>query len=146
MPKPVVVPADAKVGGGSNPPATEHPWVHHGVTHSRVVDYDPLFNRTTTYWYDDHERKQWLVETWHDLTPILEANKAQYNATDERARMAPLRDGGEVTWTKVATVPMAIVPDLLKRTHNGKDRKAVSRWLMDPDNRVFQTRPLKLGV
>lgn len=145
MPKPLTLTADA-TPGGSNPPGREHPWVHHGSVHSRVVDYDPLFNRTTTYWYDDSAKEYWLTEDWHDLSPIVDANRAQYNAVDENARMTPLRDGGEMQWTKVATVPMALVPEVLKRTHNGKDRAAVSRWLTDPDNRHFLVRPIRKGV
>lgn len=140
--------ADATVAGGSNPPRPEaaHPWEHHGSVHSRVMDYDQLYNKTTTYWYDPGERKQWLTETWHDLSPLIEQNRAEYNATDENARMTPRRDGGEMQWTRVASVPMALVPEVLKLTHNGKDRKAVNRWLTDPENRHFLVRPVRVGV
>ena len=148
MPKPIVLSADATVPGGSNPPGPErvHPWKSHGSVHSRVLDHDPLFNKTSTYWYDDNTREQWLTETWHDLSPLVEANKAQYNATDENARMTPRRDGGEMPWTKVASIPMALVPELWRRTHGVKDRKEVSRWLTDPENRHFLVRPIKVGV
>jgi len=108
------------------------------------MDYDPLYNKTTTYWYDDNSRQQWLTETWHDITPLIETNKAQYNTAE--TRMTPLRDGGEMQWARVASVPMALVPELLKKTHNGKDRKEVSRWLTDPENRHFLVRPIKAGV
>lgn len=143
MPKPLILTADAQVAGGQ-PPVTEHPWQSHGAARSRVLDFDPLYNKTTTYWYEDGQ--QWLTETWHDITPIVEANKARYNAVDERARLTSLRDDGEVQWTHTATVPLALVPDVLKLTNNGKDRAAVTRWHKDPENRHFLVRPIRKGV
>jgi hypothetical protein len=124
----------------------EYPWKHHGSLHSRVLEVDPVLGKTTTYWYDDNTREQFVTDDWHDVRPIIEHNKALYNATDERARMTPLRDGGEMQWTRVATLPLAIAMDVLKKTDNGKNRAAVSRWLMDPDNRHFLTRPIRTGV
>lgn len=149
MRKPLISSGEATEGVGAPAPAPngqEYPWESHGAVLSRMLDYDPLYNKTTTYWYDSLDRKEWLTETWHDLTPLVEHNKALYNATDENARMTPLRDGGEMQWTRVAHVPLTIALDVLKKTANGKDRAAVSRWLKDPANRVFLTRPIKLGV
>lgn len=148
MRKRLISGGDVSEGVGAPAPAPEgdHPWVRHGAVYSRVMDYDPVYNKTTTYWYDTLEKKEWQTETWHDLTPLVEHNKALYNATDENARMTPLRDGGEMQWTRVAHVPLTIALDVLKKTANGKDRAAVSRWLKDPANRVFLTRPIKLGV
>jgi len=111
-----------------------------------VLDVDKVLGKTTVYWYDSNTREQFLEDRWHDLSPIIESNRAQYNAVDENARMTPRRDGGEMQWTKVATIPLALVPDLWKRTHYGKDRKEVSRWLTDPENRHFLVRPIKVGV
>ena len=136
---------DRNDGSGVGTPAPEYPWRHHGSVHSRVIDVDPVFRKRTTYWYDDHERTQWLTEDW-DISQMLAQNKALFNATDENARMTPIRDGDETHYTHVFTVPMALVPELWKKTHFGKDRAAVSRWLMDPDNRPFMVRPLKRGV
>lgn len=137
---------EAVAGGRPGPAEPTHDWKRHGALYSRVIDTDPVFQKRTVYWYDSDTNEQFVTEDWYGLDQLIEANKAQYNATDERARMTPLRDGGEMQWTKVFTVPMALVPDIMKKTHHGKDRQAVSRWLMDPDNRMFMTRPLRLGV
>lgn len=126
----------------------EYPWKHHGSLHSRVLEVDPVLGKTTTYWYDDNTREQFVTDDWHGqpIRQLIESNRAQYAATDENARMTPLRDGGEMQWTRVASLPLAIAMDVLKKTANGKDRAAVSRWLTDPENRHFLTRPIKRGV
>ena len=132
-------------GSGVGTPAPEYPWVRHGSLRSRVLDYDPEFRVTTTYWYDDAKRQQWLTEDW-DVAKVVAQNRALYAQTDERARMTPLGDAEESHMTHVFTVPMALVPDIWKQTHFGKDRAAVSRWLMDPENRHFLVRPIRKGV
>lgn len=148
MPKPLILTADANGAGGSNPPGPEreYPWQHHGSLHSRVIDHDALYNKTTTYWYDDNTREQFLTETWHDFSAVLEESKALRNATDERARWTPVGDGEETHMTHVAHFPAAIIPDILAKTHGGKDRAAVSRWLKDPANEPFLVRKIRLGV
>jgi hypothetical protein len=148
VPKPLVLRADATVAGGSNPPRPEraHQWERHGSAYSRTVDYDRLYNKTTTYWYDPDARQQWLTETWHDISPVAEAAKAMRNATDENARWSPLGDGEETHMTHVAHFPVALIPDILAKTANGKDRAAVSRWLKDPANAPFLVRSIKVGV
>lgn len=130
---------------GVGTPAPEHPWRHHGSVHSRVLEYDPVFKRRTTYWYDETERAQWLTEDW-DVGQIVEQNKALFAQTDENARWTPRGDGEESHHTHVFTVPMALVPDIWKKTHYGKDRRAVSAWLKDPENRHFLVRPIRRGV
>lgn len=147
MPKPLILTADATVAGGEPPrPDADHPWQHHGSLHSRVIEHDRVFNKTTTYWYDDQTNEQFVTDDWHDVQPIIEYAKACYNATDENARWTERKDGGEMQWTRVATVPLALVPEVWRRTHGGKDRKEVSRWLTDPENRHFLLRPIKAGV
>jgi hypothetical protein len=110
-----------------------------------VLDYDPLFKRRTTYWYDESERTQWLTEDW-DVSQIVEQNKALYAQTDENHRRTPVGDGEETHMTHVFTVPMALVPEIWKQTHYGIVRKAVTKWLKDPENRHFLVRPIRLGV
>lgn len=122
---------------------TEYKWERHGSMRSRVLDYDPVLRRKTVFWYDEKEQTQRLVEHW-DVSPIIEANKADYAATDERASW---RGGGEDEFgTLVGRIPLSIAFDVLKKTGWGKDRAAVSRWLTDPENRHFLARPIRLGV
>ena len=136
-------------GGGTPPPRQdaepEYNWQHHGSVHSRIIDVDPVFKKTTTYWYDDNDNTQWTTETW-DIKDILEQNKALRNMTDENARWTPRRDGGEMQWTHAFTVPMALVPDLWKKTNYGKDRREVSKWLMADENKQFLVRNVKVGL
>lgn len=134
-------------GAGTPAPRQDpvYPWRHHGSVHSRVMEVDPLLKRTTVYWYDETERQQWISEHY-DVNEILEQNKALRNQTDENARWTPRKEGDESHFTHVFTVPIALVPDLWKKTHYGKDRKAVSAWLKAPENQQFLVRHIKKGV
>lgn len=102
----------------------------------RLLEYDPVLRRQTWFEFDEHEMKQRLVETW-DVKPVIEDNKAMYAATDERA-------GWKGDMHRIACVPLQVAFDLLKRTSGGRDKKAVARWINDPDNRFFLVRPVKL--
>lgn len=105
-----------------------------------------LFSRNdvfgiTRYSYYDADRDELHIETVQDVEPILEANKAQFNGTDERA---PWADGMQ----KVATVPLNVLEDLMQRgilvpgrNGDGEGNKRLKAWLNDPENRFFRTRP-----
>ena len=49
----------------------------------------------------------YFIETKQDITGIIESNKAQFNAIDEKAKW------GE--WTKVASIPNVVVDELNKQ-------------------------------
>jgi hypothetical protein len=100
----------------------------------RLISKDPEFGISQYYVSDPMEGK-FRFETVQDCTPILEGAKAQYNSTDERAKW------GE--WAKVATIPLSIFHNL-KRTGVADDKRKFSRWINDPDNRLFRTRPGKV--
>jgi hypothetical protein len=102
----------------------------------RLLEYDPVLKRQTWFEFDEHEMKQRLVETW-DVRPIIEDNKRKYAATDERA-------GWKGDMHRIASVPLPVAHEWMKKTNNGKDQKAVAKLLCDPDNRYFLTRPVKL--
>ena len=78
-----------------------------------------------------------FIETKQDISAILESNKAQFNAIDERAKW------GE--WTKIASLPNVVIDDLNKqgimRGFAVVDEKRFRIFLNDPDNRFFRTRP-----
>lgn len=86
--------------------------------------------------FHDHDG-QYFIETKQDLSGILESNKAQFNAVDEKARW------GE--FTKIASLPNVIIDDLNKkgimRGFAVIDEKLFRAFLNDPDNRFFRTRP-----
>jgi hypothetical protein len=79
----------------------------------------------------------YVIETKQDITGIIESNKAQFNAIDEKAKW------GE--WTKVASIPNVVVDELNKqgimRGFAVLDEKRFRIFLNDPDNRFFRTRP-----
>ena len=78
-----------------------------------------------------------VLEVRQDVSQIIEQNKAQFNAIDERAKW------GE--FTKIASLPMVVIDDLNKkgimRGFAVMDQKRFKAFLNDPDNRFFRTRP-----
>ena len=78
-----------------------------------------------------------FIETKQDISAILESNKAQFNAIDERAKW------GE--WTKIASLPNVVIDDLnrqgIMRGFAVVDEKRFRPFLNNPDNRFFRTRP-----
>lgn len=78
-----------------------------------------------------------VIQTVQDVSGIVEANKAEYNSLDYGARWGD--------FTKVASIPMTVIDDLNKRgIMKGfavSDAAAFKRWLNDPENRFFRTRP-----
>lgn len=97
----------------------------------RLLSENRLTNTKTYHEYDE-ATDQSVITTSSDVTDIIESNKAQYNATDERAGYSDLN--------KVASIPMNIYFDLKKRGILN-DQKKMKAWLNDSDNRYFRTRP-----
>lgn len=87
-------------------------------------------------WYADGEGGL-IVKHEQNVAPILEANKAVYNQTDERARWGEL--------TRVAEIPNSVIADLnrqgIMRGFTVIDQKRMKAFLNDPDNRFLRTRP-----
>ncbi|MGA0335143.1 MAG: hypothetical protein ACO3LD_02720 [Luminiphilus sp.] len=97
----------------------------------RLFDYDPETG-TTKWWHYDADKDEATIETEFQIGDLIEQNKAQFNSTDERAKW------GE--WSRVASIPMALF-HRLKQQGIVDDPAAMKRWLNDPDNRLFRTRP-----
>ena len=84
-------------------------------------------------WYvSDPMEGKFRLETVQTVTPYVEAAKRSFNNTDERARWGD--------WQKVATIPLSVLSDLKRRGIADEPAK-MKRWLNDPDNRYFRTRP-----
>lgn len=79
----------------------------------------------------------YIIENRQDVSRILEKNKAEFAAIDERAKWGDL--------TKIATLPMVVIDDLNKkgimRGFAVIDERGFKAFLNDPDNRFFRTRP-----
>jgi hypothetical protein len=95
---------------------------------------------TTTGFKDDGD--QLIVTQEQNITDILEANKADYNATDANTSW------GDTLNNRVARIPLTVFQDLEKqgitRGFTVIDMKRFKDWLNNPDNRVFRTRAGKI--
>lgn len=101
---------------------------------SRLLDFDSLTNARDIFHYD-HTDDTFVVKNIQDVTAIVEANKAEYNQTDEHARWGEFR--------RVASIPMNIFMELQKKIRG--DNAALLKWLDDRDQSAFRTRPGKLS-
>lgn len=99
---------------------------------SRLFDRDPLTGITRIFHYDDATEDS-TIETISDVTDIIEDNKAYYNDVDERA-------GWKNEFMRVASIPMPLYFKMKEEGIVG-DQKAMKKWLNDPDNKYFRTRP-----
>lgn len=95
----------------------------------RTFDSSPELGITRN-WYFDHDTGQVTIEAVQEVDHLLEANKAALNGADES-----WGDGA-----RVAAIPMNVY-DELRRTGIADDKKAFKKFLNDPDNRAFRTRP-----
>ena len=76
-----------------------------------------------------------IVESTQDIAPILKKNKAERNEFDiQHNSELKYKEG----WTKVATIPNIIIDKLMKAGVWG-DKKAMKKWLNDPDQKAFRT-------
>lgn len=100
-------------------------------TGKRLFDYDQTTG-TTKWWHYDADRDEAKIETVFEVGDLVERNKKEYAATDERARW------GE--WSKVASIPMALFYRL-KQQGIIDDPAAMKKWLNSPENKFFRTRP-----
>lgn len=99
----------------------------------RFLDADQNTGIARFFHWDD-DKDDFLIETVQDVEPTLEFNKAQFN------EFTSSRDKWGDGMTKVASIPLSVYMDLVKRGI-AHDDAAMKRWLNDPDNALFRTRP-----
>lgn len=99
-----------------------------------LIGYDPeLLIAQTFVTHPGDDDGVFFLHTEQDVTDLVEANKAAYNAVDERATWA-----GD--WHRVASIPISVWFDLV-RQGIANDEARLRRWMNDRDNLVFRTRP-----
>lgn len=98
---------------------------------SRPFSRDPFTGLERDFHYDP-DTGDFHIETRQRVSSVLDANKAEFAAHDEHT---PWGDG-----QKVASIPMGLYWELRAKGIT-KDQKAFRKWLNDPDNRFFRTRP-----
>jgi len=102
-----------------------------------VMSYDPVARKKKIF-HEIDRGNEWAVETVVDVGPLIECNKAEYAATDERARWGRV---GEV-WAKVGSIDPVVYFDLVKKgIVDPNDNESLLRWLNDRDNLKWRTRP-----
>jgi len=91
---------------------------------------------SNTEFSDDGD--QLIIKQEQNITDIIEANKADYNATDSKASW------GDTLNNRVARIPLVVFAELEKqgitRGFTIIDMKRFKDWLNNPENRVFRTR------
>ena len=98
---------------------------------NKIFDVNPDLGITRTWHYND-ETDEATIQTQQDVTDIIEENKQEFNQVDERARW------GE--FSRVASIPLSLYYEL-KKEGKLEDQAYMKRWLNDPENRHFRTRP-----
>jgi hypothetical protein len=98
----------------------------------RVLDFQPDTGIRELFYYDP-DRDRFRIETIQDIDPILEKNRSGRNETDERANWK-----GDLH--HIGSIPLVTYYKLM-REGILDDQKAMKRWLNDPVNRVFRSRP-----
>lgn len=97
-----------------------------------LMDRDPVAKSAST-WVEEGDEV--IIHNVQDAQPIIDANKAEFN---QKKRSTPY---GEME--RVASLPLTVYFDLQRRGILD-DEKAFRRWLNDPDNSAFRTRPGKV--
>ena len=98
---------------------------------NKIFDVNPDLGITRTWHYND-ETDEATIQTQQDVTDIIEENKNEFNQVDERAKW------GE--FSRVASIPLSLYYEL-KKEGKLEDQAYMKRWLNDPENRHFRTRP-----
>ena len=99
---------------------------------TKLFDINPLTG-TRKMWHYDAEKDEATIETIIDATQVVEANKNRFNSFDEKANWKGDKH-------HVASIPMALFYQM-KAEGKLDDQAYMKRWLNDPDNRAFRTRP-----
>jgi DNA-directed RNA polymerase specialized sigma54-like protein len=102
--------------------------------HKRHFDYDPVTGLNEVFiWNDDGT---FTIQVQQDVEPAIEANKKIFNEYS-----GPRDKWGEMH--RVASIPLSIYQEWLQ-SGKTKDKTFIKRWLNDPDNAAFRTRPGKV--
>lgn len=103
---------------------------------SRQFDLDD-FNAVEEVFHFDDDTGMFCIESRQDVEPLVERNKALFNAVDGS------RGTWKGDWHHVASLPPVILYDLQQKGILD-DPERLRKWLNDSDNRVFRTRPGKV--
>lgn len=97
-----------------------------------LLDYDPVA-KSATRWHEEGDDV--IIENVQDVQTLVDQNKALY------AQSHASDPYGE--FDRVASLPLTVYWDLQERGILD-DEEAFRKWLNDPANRHFRTRPGKI--
>lgn len=97
----------------------------------KLLDHDPLTGITQFFHYDELAGEM-AIERVQPTDALIGLNRAEFNNAERTF-------GGE-SFVKVASIPLTLYMEL-RRKGVFRDPAALKRWLNDPDNRAFRTRP-----
>ena len=104
-----------------------------------MKQYTDHNNKTTSVGLNSND--EITIKQSQDVTDLMEANKAEYNAADTKW-------SDSLFGNKVASIPFTAVDKLNKQGimqgFKVLDQKRFFAWLNDPDNLFFRTKPGKL--
>lgn len=98
-----------------------------------LFDEDPI-TKTREWFVMEDGADSFQIVTEQIVDPICEENQENFKQFDERA---PWKGDG---FHRVAGIPANVVADLMRKGIL-LDPKAMKRWLNDPENRKYRTRP-----
>ncbi len=106
------------------------------ISDPRLFGRDPESGMEEYFHYDD-VNGGFFIETRQNVAPLIEYNKALYNASEKSTRYGELAE--------VARIPNVVLMDLAKQqivTPAGRilDDKKYRQFLNDPANQCFRTR------
>lgn len=101
----------------------------------RRFDDDPITGINQEF-QESPDGKEFTIGTEQDIEPYLQANLDLRNMFDEHA-------GWKGDVHHVASIPDVVMDDLMRKGIY-QDEKAFRKWLNDPENRCFRTRPGKI--
>jgi hypothetical protein len=101
------------------------------MSDSKIFETNADLGITRTWHYDEETDKA-TIQTSQDVTAIIEENRSIYNQGEKHDKY------GE--WSRVASIPLSVYFKL-KAEGKLEDEAYMKRWLNDPDNQYFRTRP-----
>ena len=100
---------------------------------SRILGHDPMTGVPALF-HSAAKADPFPIENRQELI-LDDLNVAEYNDVSTKSTTQ-----WKGNMHRVASIPMVIYADMVK-TGMIHDQKALKKWLSDPDNRVFRTKP-----
>lgn len=103
---------------------------------SDLLEFDPVLKIRRGFTYN-HADESFIIDTKQNVTSLIEMNKSLANMTDERA-------GWKGDFHRVASIPLTTYMKLVQEGI-AHDNERMLRWLDEPEQRLFRTRPGSLS-